>query len=226
MLRAMSMPTLIYFASRGRAELIRLILVEAGVDWQELPVGRGAALAAGNVTDLDAMKGSERLPFDTVPVWEEPDGFRLAQSHAIAAYLARAHGLFGATPREAAECDQMLGAFADLRAELRRLLIAAPGERAAVRAELTDRVVPRWLGHLDRLLAADARGGGFVVGNALTVADLALWYLVELVRDYGFTAALAAHPRLLAHFDRISARPRVADYVRSPRRHPLAPPPA
>jgi len=34
-------PTLIYFATRGRAELIRLVLAEAGVEYAEHPVTVG-----------------------------------------------------------------------------------------------------------------------------------------------------------------------------------------
>lgn len=219
----MPKPTLLYFAGRGRAELIRLVLAEAGVDYDEHHVGHGTPLANGRPTDLGALKAAGVLPFGAVPVWEEPDGLRLAQSAAIAAHLARRHGLLGASALEAARCDEILGSVDDVRAELRKLNLASPEQRAAVRGELSTKVLPRWLGDLERHLAPRLRETGFAVGNALTLADLALWYLLEMIRDNGFGPALDACPALAAFFGRIAARPRLATYIASPRRPAFAP---
>jgi glutathione S-transferase len=219
----MAKPTLIYFAARGRAELIRLVLAEAGVDYQEHPIGKGTPPLDGRPTDFDALKATPLLPFGAAPVWEEPDGFRLAQSAAIANHLARTHGLAGKGPREAAQCEQMLGAFDDVRTELRKLATVAPGERAAQRQHLAAQFLPRWFGYFDRLLRANRGGSGVLVGESLTVADLALWYLIELCQDNGFGAAVAAYPALSAFAGRVAQRPRLAEYLRSPRRHPLVP---
>jgi glutathione S-transferase len=220
----MSKPTLIYFfAARGRAELIRLVLAEAGVDYQEHPVGRGTPPANGRPTDFQALRTTPLLPFGALPVWEEPDGFVLAQSAAIANHVARVHGLQGRTEREAAQCEQMLGAYEDVRAELRKLAGVAPEGRAPLREELASAFLPRWFGYFDRLLRANPTGSGFVVGASLTIADLALWYLIELCQDNGFGAAPARFPDLVAFAARVAQRPRLAEYVKSPRRHPFVP---
>jgi len=222
----MSKPTLFYFAARGRAELIRVVLAEAGVDYQEHPIGRGTPPLDGRPTDFDALKATPLLPFGAVPVWEEPDGFVLAQSAAIAHHLARAHGLGGKTLREAAQCEQMLGAYEDVRAELRKLATVAPEGRAAQREQLASQFLPRWFGYFDRLLRANRGGAGVLVGEALTVADLALFTLVELCQDNGFGGAVAAYPSLVAFAARIAQRPRIAEYLESPRRHPFVPLPS
>lgn len=215
-------PTLIYFASRGRAELLRLVLVEAGVDWDEHPVGKDTAAVNGRPTDFGQLKQSGLLPFAAVPVWEEPDGFRLAQSMAIVRYIGAKHGLMGKTPREAAQVDQMLEAYSDVRPELRKLVSVDPDQRAAVREELDQKILPRWLGHLERVLAGNRDGTGFVVGGSLSVADLALWYLLELIEDNGFTA-LRAYPRLTAFQRRLAERDRLGAYLKGPRRFPFVP---
>lgn len=219
----MSRPTLVYFAARGRAELIRILLAEAGVDYQEHPVGRGTPPRDWRPTDLPTLQGTAQLPFGAVPVWEEPDGFRLAQSAAIATHLARLHGLMGSTEREGAQVEQMIGAYDDVRAELRKLAIAAPEARAAAREALAAAFLPRWFGYFDRLLGANPAGSGFLVGGALTLADLALWYLIELCRDNGFGDAVSRYPALDAFAARIAQRPRLAAYLRSPTRPPFAP---
>lgn len=219
----MNKPTLLYFPGRGRAELIRLILAEAGVDWNEHHVGHGTPPAGGRPTDIAVLKATGVLPFAAVPVWEEPGGFRLSQSLAIANHLARRYGLRGAGPEEEARCDELLGAVDDVRAELRKLYTAAPGERAEVRQQLLDRLLPKWLGELERLLAPRLEATGFAVGASLTVADLALWYLLEMIRDNDLGAPLQACPALVAFSPRIAARPRIAAYLASPRRPAFAP---
>lgn len=216
-------PTLLYFPGRGRAELIRLILAEAGVEYDEHHVGHGTPPSGGRPTDVGALKAAGVLPFGAVPVWEEPDGFRLAQSTAIASHLARRHGLLGKGTLEAARCDELLGCVDDVRGELRKIPLAAPERRADVRTELQASVLPRWLADLERHLAPRLQATGYAVGGALTVADLALWYLLEMLRDNGFGAALEGCPALEAFFGRIAARPRIAAYLASPRRPALSP---
>ena len=219
----MSKPTLTYFASRGRAELIRLVLAEASVDYQEHPIGHGTPPVNGRPTDFTALKATPLLPFGAAPVWEDADGFVLAQSAAIASHLARTHGLQGKTQREAARCDQMLGAFDDVRMELRKVATVAPEGRAAQREQLASQFLPRWFGYFDRLLRANGGGNGWLVGDSFTVADLALWYLVESCQENGFGAAVAAYPQLLSHAARVVQRPGLAEYLKSPKRHPFVP---
>ena len=208
----MPTPTLIYFSSRGRGEVIRLSLVEAGVEWKE-----------DNFTGTEgfaAMKASGRLPFLAVPVWEE-DGLRLAQSGAIANHIARAHGLYGKSAREQALVDQAIGAVDDARAEIRKLAMGDPAKRPEIRAELLATALPRWFGMLEKLLASNQDGKGFLVGDAISIADLHLFYLLELASDNGFGPALADCPRLRAFLERIAARPKIAAYLASSRRFPL-----
>jgi glutathione S-transferase len=218
----MTKPTLFYFPGRGRAEVIRLVLAEAGVDYDEHHVGKGSPPANGRPTDLSQLKEAGVLPFGAVPFWEEP-GLALSQSAAIANHLARRHGLLPTDPIEAARCDELLGAVDDVRGEARKLATAAKEKRAEVRVELERTVLPRWLGDLERLLAPRLAATGFAVGKSLTLADLALWYLLELLKDNGLGAGLPACPALAAFFGRIAARPRIAAYLASPRRPALVP---
>jgi glutathione S-transferase len=163
------------------------------------------------------------LPFGAVPVWEEPGGLRLAQSAAIANHLARRYGLRGANPLDAARCDELLGAVDDVRGELRKIQTAPADRRPAVRGELLTVVLPRWLGDLERHLKPSLDATGFAVCGSLTVADVALWYLLELIRDNGFGAALDGCPALTAFAGRIAARPRISAYLASPGRPAFAP---
>lgn len=83
----------------------------------------------------------------------------------------------------------------------------------------------RGLAELVRLVLAEAgvdyQEHGFVVGATVTVADLALWYLLEQIRDNGFGGALERYPAMMAFAERIGSRPRIAAYLQSARRPPL-----
>jgi glutathione S-transferase len=202
----MTKPILTYFPARGRAEPIRIALAEAGVDYDE------RAVTKNNFAEL---KASGTLPFDAVPVWDEPDGFRLAQTMAILSYLGRTHGLHGQTPREQALVDQILLAVdLDIRPELQKIRGVEGEKRTALREEIAQVFMPRWFGYIDRLMGDKP----FVAGDRVTIADLLLWYAVETLRDNKLDAGLTRLPRILAHFEKISSRPNIAAWVKSPRR--------
>jgi glutathione S-transferase len=210
-------PTLIYFASRGRAEALRVILAEAGVDWDEHPIGRGTPPGPdGRPTDIPALQATGTMPFDAFPVYEEPDGFRLAQTLAIASYLGRTHNLHGSTPKEQALVEQMLLAIeTDVRPEFRKILIAEPDKRAAVLEEYKTKIQPRWLGLVERNVK-----GPFTLGDKLTVADLVLFYFLETQIDNKLDGALVKLPKLSALYEKVGARPNLAAYRKSSRRFP------
>src|SRR3954470_7538814 len=116
----MTLPTLTYFSSRGRAELIRLVCAEAGVAFEEK--GLGVYHPVDKTPAFNALKATGTLPFDAVPIWDEADGFRLAQSDAIVRHLAREHGLYGRSAREAARCDMIFSSVDETRLAIRAIV--------------------------------------------------------------------------------------------------------
>jgi glutathione S-transferase len=215
----MKLPTLTYFSSRGRAELLRLVCAEAGVTYEEKLLG--VYHPVDKTPAFNALKATDVLPFDAVPVWEEADGFRLAQSDAIVRHVAREHGLYGHGSREAARCDMIFASVDEVRTALRAIVTAAPDKRAAVRDELVQTILPRWLAHFEKLLVLNGDGRGFIVGAGSTFADVALFVMFENITDNGLGAAYALCPALTAHAERMAARPGIARYLASPHRFPV-----
>jgi len=203
-------PVLTYFPSRGLAELVRLALAAAGVPYEQRFVGDADPAL------FPALKASGSLTFGAVPLWEDGD-FRLVQSDAILRHVARTHGLYGSSAGDAARCDELHEGVRDVRAQLARLRSAAPGDVPALRAELAETVLPRWLGHFERRLG----GGAWFVGGALTYADLSVWSMLETLRDNGLAAGLAACPGLVAFEARVAAVPGVARHLADPKRFPV-----
>jgi glutathione S-transferase len=213
----MALPRLIYFSSRGRAELIRLLLAEAGVEYEE--EGVGPYHSTNKSQEFRALKDSGKLPFDALPLWQEPDGFTLAQSEAIVRYLARKHGRYGADLRESALCDMVMEGVKDLISDVSKIWSVEPGKRAELRARLDQEIVPHWLGALERIVARNP--SGFAAGNAVTCADLALFLLVERLTGYGLATGLTTCPKMVALAERVRSLPRVAAYLSNPARYPL-----
>lgn len=225
----MSMPTLTYFSSRGLSELIRVILAEAEVEYQE--VNLGTYHPADQPSDFEALKASGKLAFGAVPLWEEPSGLSLVQSDAIVRHLARTHQLYGRTAAEAARIDVVAEGVKDIRLNMRKIQLAEPAKRAAERENVLSTVLPRWLGYLNAMLEANAQQEasavdaqhsrpGFFVGSTLSYADLSVWLLLESIIDNGLAAPLEQYPALVAFEQRIRQRPRVQAWIDSPRRFP------
>lgn len=105
-----------YFNLRARAELSRLLLAAADVQYTderysgppEVSLLYDAALP--RYDDLKA--DTNRVPFAQLPVLVV-DGVALPQSHAIERYIAREYGLMGKTSVEAALIDAVLETIED-----------------------------------------------------------------------------------------------------------------
>src|SRR5690349_20859537 len=83
--------------------------------------------------------------------------------------------------------------------------------------------VPKYLGYFERVLKKN--GGRFSVGRRLSYLDLSLFQIIEGLR-YAFPKRMKRFerkiPGLIALHDRVAKRPRIAAYLRSPRRIPFS----
>jgi glutathione S-transferase len=175
----------------GRAEVCRLILEDAGVDYEFVPVPfpqwpelKSNLSAAGTITSplllhhpqhhytlncpltlLGVVLDAGKLPFGQLPLYEEPSGLALVQSNAIARYLAKKHGYLGATDEEAALVDQMSEGVVDMLNAIAKVLWFTPADKVAEEKEkLIKETLPAQLTLFVKLL--DKNGNtGFLVGD-------------------------------------------------------------
>jgi glutathione S-transferase len=84
--------------------------------------------------------------------------------------------------------------------------------------------MPKFLGYFEKILKQNSKGGNFIFGKKVSYVDLSLFQMIEGLR-YAFPRTMARlesqHPRLIALHDRVTARPRIAAYLSSPRRLPF-----
>ena len=145
--------------------------------------------------DVDITKGESRTegylaksPMGQVPMVEFADGRTLAQSNAIIRYLARGSALLPEDPYLQAKVDEVLfweqNTHEPLIATTRYHMVylgRSLDEREAWRVERGERA----LDLMERMLD----GRTFLVGDTLTVADIALLAYTRLAHEGGFDLA-------------------------------------
>jgi glutathione S-transferase len=202
-------PTLTYFGLLGRAELPRVLLEDAGADYDFVTVENWGELK-GKLT------AEGKLAFGQVPLYEEP-GLTLVQSSAIARHLARKHGYNGTNAHEEALIDQANEGVGDVLNGLVKVIFATPAEQQAeAKEKLVKETLPGQLTSFEKLLEKNGNNG-FLVGSKLSYADLSLWVSLRLVftRIEGTSedSLLGAFPAVKKLYTTVSERERIKAYV-------------
>jgi glutathione S-transferase len=203
-----------YWAIRGLAQPIRVLLKHVGIPFEDKLYHEGA----GEAEWFEKDKGSLGLPYPNLPYFIEPStGLKLTQSLAIMRYVGAKGNLLGGAPGTAgaAAVDVAIYQIVDFRRVVGNSVYTNSPTVEAFR----DTEVPKWLGIFEA--AIKAHGGAWTAGNDLSIADFALCEALEQVRIYlaekgGVADALAPFPTLSALLDRFIALPTVAAYRASP----------
>jgi glutathione S-transferase len=210
---------------QGRGEFVRLALEEAGAAYRDVarePGGMQAMMALLDGGDV------ERPPF-APPILR--DGAQLvAQTAAILLHLGPKLGLAPQDEAGRLWTHQIQLTVTDFVAEVHdthhplsaELYYEDQREAAAARARaFRDHRIPKFLGWFEAILARNPAGPAHLVGAGLTYADLSLFQLVEGLR-YAFPKAMRREdkraPKVVALARAVARRPRIAAYLKSPRR--------
>jgi glutathione S-transferase len=182
------------YAASGNCYKVRLLLALLRQPYERVPVD---IFAGETLTDEFAALNPAR----TTPVLELDDGEALPESAAILWYLAEGTAFL---PDDRLARAQVLRWLCFERA----LTPAVAGARFQVMTGRTDDETPfllangrRHLATLDRRLA----DRHWVVLDAPTIADLALFSYTHVAEDAGFD--LAGHPAIRAWIDRVESLP-------------------
>ena len=163
-----------YFPFPGRAGAIRDALRIGGIPFEDVHVPSER---------FQEEKAAGALPFGALPILDVTTAggtVTAAQSNAILRFVGRQVGLYPIDdPLQALKVDEAL----DLGEDLYHLIGPSIGEpdvarRMTMRKVLAEETLPRWGGYVERLLVGNGRTG-FVVGDALTVADLKLHWIID-----------------------------------------------
>ncbi len=114
--------------------------------------------------------------------------------------------------------DEVIDLCTDITIQMRPSIRETdPKLRTEMRKELSETILPRWLGFLEKLLE-DNGDKGFFVGNSISVADLAVWRLCAWISggiiDGIPTNLLEGFTLLSVHQREISNLPKVMEWVK------------
>ncbi|CAG0918809.1 unnamed protein product [Notodromas monacha] len=194
---------LIYFDMPGRAEFIRMLLHQAGVEFEDFRFPREA---------WPSLK--PEMPFGQVPVLEV-NGKKLSQSHAIARYIAREHGLAGSTAWESAICDQMVDAIVDL---LQPYAVwqyhgKTDAEKEDARSKLLNVMFPSFC---DRMVKSIKKNNaGWLVCDQVTWADVYLAFIAETL-EKAEPGTLEKYPEIAEFQKKVYDLPNMKAYLEKP----------
>ena len=213
---------------QGRGEFVRLALEQAGADYVDVARGQGEGLGVKALMRGLRDAGDPHQPF--APPYLKDGEVTVSQTAAILLYLGPRLGLAPADEAGRLWTHQIQLTLADLVGEAHDthhpvgmgLYYEDQKPEALRRAgEFRRERMPKYFGWLETILGRDAAGGGWLVGAALTYADLSAFQVLEGLR-YAFPraagAALRAAPKLCGLAERVRDLPNIKAYLASERR--------
>uniref|UniRef100_A0A914EER2 glutathione transferase n=1 Tax=Acrobeloides nanus TaxID=290746 RepID=A0A914EER2_9BILA len=195
---------LMYFPVRGLGEMARLILHYANVPYEDKHI---------SFEEWPNMKTT--TPFGQLPILEV-DGKPLAQSFAIARFLAREHGLAGKDDWESAQLDAIADFMKDVATECRPYFMALMGRGEGDKDELYNTVfktsMEKNMPVLEKLLKES--GSGFFAKSGVSWVDFYIANFMETFEELG-PSVMSAYKDLLKHKETVYALPQLKKYLES-----------
>jgi glutathione S-transferase len=210
---------------QGRGEFVRLALEEAGVDYVDV-----AREPGGMARMMAMMDGADHPPF--APPFLKAGELTIGQTANILLWLGVEHGLAPDDVRGRLWVNQLQLTIADLVAEAHDTHHPIAGslyyedqrpEAKRRSADFIETRIPKFLDWFEGILGRP-EPKDYLTGGAVSYADLSLFQVMEGLR-YAFPATMsridAAYPLVGALCERVAKRPRIAAYLKSPRRIPF-----
>jgi glutathione S-transferase len=214
---------------QGRGEFIRLALEDAGADYVD--VARDPNFGRPGIMKFLEDPSVEHPPF--APPFLKAGKLVISQTANILQFLGPRLNLVPKNDSSRLWAHQLQLTVADWLYETGQthhpianvLYYEEQTAEAKKRAgHFTSNRMPKFLGYFERILKSNTKDGDFIFGKKAAYVDLSLFQMIEGSR-YAFPRTMTRlepqYPRLIALHDRVMARPRIADYLSSPRRLPF-----
>jgi len=217
---------------QGRGEFVRLALEDAGaeyVDVARLPKRGGRGIPA--LMHFLESRSVEHPPF--APPFLKAGRLVIAQTANILLFLGPRLGLVPKNEASRLWAHQLQLTITDWVVEVHDthhpisggLYYEEQKPEAKRRAgDFRAERLPKFLDYFEQILDRNPKGTDYLVGKEVSYVDLSMFQMIAGL-CYAFPRAMArlepTHPRLVALHDRVSARRRIAAYLKSPRRLPF-----
>lgn len=196
---------LTYFPIRARAEIARLAFYIGGVPFEDERVTREQWLAL-----------KPNTPCGQLPLLTVNNSQVIAQSFGIIRYAGTLGGLYPSTdPLNAALVDQVVFFIEDIFLKLQPTIREAdPAKKIADRCVIAKDIWPPMFELLEKMI--EKYGGKWAVGDAITVADLAVYNFfinIKIGLWDGIPKDLVdKYPRIEAVYNAVIEHPKVVEW--------------
>ena len=196
----MSSYKLVYFESKGRGEVARLIFAQAGVEYEDKRVSKE------EWAQLKPTTPTGQLPL------LEVNGKTLTGSRPINRFLAERFGLAGSNDLENAEIAGIIDLMQDF---FMRLIPWFMEKDEAKKAELLKNIseneIPKYMGILEKRCAAN--NGNWIYGQKVTYADISIFGGFDLVVSF-LPNLLEGRPALTKMKESVESLPNIARWLK------------
>jgi len=160
---------LVYPDVRGRVEPLRLVLYASGKKFEDY------RFPTSQFADEKAKAPYGQLPYLVCK------GKKYGESKALATFLARECGMYGKTNEEGLRVDEVYCLVGTLFEDMVKAFFEKDeAKKAEMDKKLADETIPRFMGYFEKLLKENG-SNGFFVGSALTLADMALYDIIDSI---------------------------------------------
>ena len=211
---------------QGRGEFIRLALEDAGADY--IDVARDPSFGRPGIMKIIEDPALEHPPF--APPFLKAGELLISQTANILQFLGPRLDLVPQSEESRLWAHQLQLTIADWLYETGQthhpianvLYYEQQKDEAKKRAaHFISTRIPKFLGYFEKILKHNAKSGDCIFGEEVSYVDLSLFQMIEGLR-YAFPKTMAQveaqYPRLVALHGNVTARPRIAAYLSSPRR--------
>lgn len=197
-----------YWAIRGLAQPIRLLLSYVGQDFEDVlyKLGEGPEFSREEWLSVKYTLG---LDFPNLPYYIDED-VKLTQTNAILRYLARKHNLYGETEKEQAFIDLLLDEIIDLRQGFGRLCYGSDYDDKK-KETYVEQTKPK-LAELEKFLGEKQ----FFIGDKVTLCDFHIYEILDVFKIFE-PRLLADRPKLEEYHERFQELPAIKAYINSER---------
>jgi len=197
-----------YFDGRGRGEILRLLLAKGGKSYEDKRV---------TFPEWPAIKPT--TPFGSMPVLTV-NGNDFSQGLALAIYLAKECGCYGANNLENLMIDQILMCREDVSTPEANIKLGSmdQAEKDKMFAALEADLYPKFFGFFNKVIKENKTG--WAVGKKLTMADL-------IIMDMTFWAfekkpeMADTYPELKANIAKTKSDPKIKAYLANRKESPF-----
>mmetsp|Transcript_69957 Transcript_69957/g.202743 ORF Transcript_69957/g.202743 Transcript_69957/m.202743 type:complete len:266 (+) Transcript_69957:186-983(+) len=213
---------LYYWPATGKAQTIRLLLAEAGVEWEDVvfeledPEKNGTVYSTKDSlmthTTTESYKafcakcrelGGNKA--HNIPMLEMNEKF-YSQSHAIYRFVARKAGLYPTKIDDGFVVDNILARVEDARAPTYAVMM-----QNITKEKFLSEEVPKHLGDLERVLGDN----DFYLPGVFSLADILVFDLLHSFYVAQVPDVLKDFPKLKGLFDRVGGREKIKSYLAS-----------